>query len=322
MRLLKLGAVAALTLSSAALAQNRPSDEQSKQDRPEQKAQDKNQERDQRNAGRAQPLPSGTQRDDFQAPTEWRKGSDLTRSKLMGKNNSELGQFQDAVIDPATGRVVYGVLSSRDSSTAGRNYLVPWSAIETSRGASGNTYTANINEDTLKGAPNFTQGQWPQFNDQATAESIYKHYGQQPYWTARQRNVAAGVGGTAGREDWYHYPTSWTRLNELRGMSVTDQENRRVGELSDIAIDPHTGRIMYGVVNSQGRLHAVPWSAISVNPNGRTATVKARGNTFSEQHGFTPENWPNMTDRSWAREVYSRYETKPYWSDSERPEDR
>lgn len=129
------------------------------------------------------------------------------------------------------------------------------------------------------------------------------------------------AGGTEQAADraqdaWSRYPARWNRLSELRGAKVRNRGGSELGTLSDVSIDPRTGRILYGVVTRGDRLHAVPWSAITMGPD-HTATIDADEKLFEGENGFTADRWPNMSDRQWTDETYRRYDAEPYWSDDD-----
>ncbi len=86
-------------------------------------------------------------------------------------------------------------------------------------------------------------------------------------------------------------------------------------------IDIPTGRVAYAVVSFGGflrmgnKLFAIPWSALSVDQDEKCFVLDVDKNTLETAPGFDKNNWPDMANTAWAKEVYRHYGATPYWED-------
>ncbi len=102
------------------------------------------------------------------------------------------------------------------------------------------------------------------------------------------------------------------RASELIDMTVTNNRNQDLGDLGDIAIDPKNGRIAYGVLTTGGylgmgeKLFAIPWQSFSVG-RGDNLELNVSEQQLRTAKGFNPDNWPDMANPRWAREVSAHY---------------
>jgi len=130
------------------------------------------------------------------------KLSQLTGSSLKNTSGESLGQINDFVVDPSTGRIEFAAVSLTPEGTIGKieNALqrgkltaIPWTLIRPS--GEGNNLTANIDKDKLASAQTFERSNWPDMSQESWGQQIYSHYGLQ--W--QDRSSAGGrvsVGGT------------------------------------------------------------------------------------------------------------------------------
>ncbi len=296
-----------LTLSLVASAQDRPAVDQNRSDQSPQNSKTTPGSTDSRN-GRTDPT---------QRPTEFRRGSDVMTYGITDRSNSSVGKVEDVVIDPKSGRIAYVVVGDANSGSGSSFRAVPWSALQS--GAKERTMT--VDQSTYSNGPTFQSTKWPEFSDRNWSESTYRHYGQEPYWndpgekltTDNERRMQDRT--EADRTNATPFPPTWSRLSTFRGTPVNDERSQQLGHISDIAIDPASGRVLYGVVRHGDKMYAVPWSSFTVAPDGRTVTLNAKNEKFSEQDGFTNDRWPNMADPKWSDETNRRYSAQSAASD-------
>lgn len=113
-------------------------------------------------------------------PTSFQKASDLI-GKDVRNSNEDLGKLHDLVIDPDSGRVMYGVLAYR-----GKYFPIPWNSISMTPDAK--YLVVNIDKSQFTDDVAFDKNSWPNFTDQRWAAETYRHYGVEPYW---QQQTAA-----------------------------------------------------------------------------------------------------------------------------------
>jgi sporulation protein YlmC with PRC-barrel domain len=93
----------------------------------------------------------------------------------------KLGSIHDVMIDKATGRIAYAVLSYGGFLGVGDKYYpLPWEKLryETEMGG----YVVDIDRDVLEGAPSYTDSATAAWHDDNWGRDIYTHYGVNPFW--------------------------------------------------------------------------------------------------------------------------------------------
>jgi sporulation protein YlmC with PRC-barrel domain len=109
------------------------------------------------------------------------------------------------------------------------------------------------------------------------------------------------------------------KASDLIGKPVRNVENEDLGKLEDIAIDPQSGRAIYGVLSFGGflgmgdKLFAIPWSSLSLPSDAQRLVLNVSKDSLKTAEGFDKSNWPNMADTRWAADTHRYYSATPYW---------
>jgi hypothetical protein len=146
-------------------------------------------------------------------------GDDLERIKLFGAQGENVGEIDDVMIDPASGRVAYAVVEVGGFLGLGQHKVpVPWAAFAANPNGEG--LVLNVPKERLKGAPQFS-GDRPGMADRQWAMAVHTYYGVAPYWmqdaTALPPAEAATADGDAvGRlnQQVQQLSQEVTRLNQ------------------------------------------------------------------------------------------------------------
>lgn len=107
------------------------------------------------------------------------------------------------------------------------------------------------------------------------------------------------------------YPAP-VKIADLQGQPLIDGEGVELGNLAELVVDVHSGKIAFAVVSSGGflgigdRLFAVPWQVLEVDRECRLVLNVPR-KLLDESAGFDREHWPAMDDPHWAREVHRQF---------------
>jgi sporulation protein YlmC with PRC-barrel domain len=105
--------------------------------------------------------------------------------KVEDTTGKNLGDVEDLVIDDATGRVVYGVLSFGGFLGMGdKLFAIPWHALRQSA-KSDDKFVLDVPKEKLEAAPGFDKKTWPNMADHRWGLDIHKYYGENPYWDAK-----------------------------------------------------------------------------------------------------------------------------------------
>ena len=91
--------------------------------------------------------------------------STLKGDKVTNSKGEDLGKVEEIMLDLKTGRVAYVVLSFGRVHWMPNNKLfaVPWEALSIS--FHDRKFILNVSEETLKSAPGFDRGKWPEVAD-------------------------------------------------------------------------------------------------------------------------------------------------------------
>jgi sporulation protein YlmC with PRC-barrel domain len=101
----------------------------------------------------------------------------------------------------------------------------------------------------------------------------------------------------------------------LLGNKVLNPQGRKLGVLRELMLDTGTAGIRFAVLGTGGflgfgeRLHAVPWSALSLNASYRHFILDVPEAAFDRALGFDRDEWPNMNDPAWSRRILTWYDT-------------
>jgi sporulation protein YlmC with PRC-barrel domain len=127
---------------------------------------------------------------------EVKAGADIYRaSKLIGSDvenpqGEKLGDIEDVVLDPATGRAVYAVMSFGGFLGLGEKYFaIPWTAL-TPKAGEKQAFILNVDKERLRNAPGFDKSHWPDMADRQWGQQVHTYYGVTPYWEQREARRA------------------------------------------------------------------------------------------------------------------------------------
>jgi sporulation protein YlmC with PRC-barrel domain len=109
---------------------------------------------------------------------------DLRVSKLIGvkvfdAQNLDLGKIKDLVLDTRSSKIRFAVLSSGGIAGIGeRLYAIPAEhlTLRWDEEKKHHYFALNLNNDDLKNAPSFSDGNWPDFSDQQFVNSVQVFY--------------------------------------------------------------------------------------------------------------------------------------------------
>jgi sporulation protein YlmC with PRC-barrel domain len=121
---------------------------------------------------------------DRDLPWNLMKGSKFIGADVENPQGQNLGDIKDVVIDRASGRITYAVVSFGGFLGMGEKlFAVPWGAFSQPK-ADQDKFVLDIDKERLKNAPGFDEHNWPQMASQEWVTSLYSYYHVPPYWTA------------------------------------------------------------------------------------------------------------------------------------------
>jgi len=169
----------------------------------------------------------------------------------------------------------------------------------------------SVDENYLKTAEGFKTDHWP-----LVADRNWRGFEARNIPGERPQAVEPTAPGTT--------PTSnidikYLRLSSLTGLTVKNSQNTDIGKLDNIVLDWHNSRVAYGIVSvdrsflgERGKLAAIPWSAIRINPEQKVALLNVDKTTL-QAIAFDKDHFPNLASLQYSRDLYQRFNVRPYW---------
>jgi hypothetical protein len=101
--------------------------------------------------------------------------STLIGAQVRNPQDESLGDLKDAMIDTASGKIAYGVLSFGGVLGVGNKlFAIPWDAFRVD--PENERLVLDVPKDRLKDAPGFDVDHWPNFADPSVAGEVDRHY--------------------------------------------------------------------------------------------------------------------------------------------------
>ncbi len=105
----------------------------------------------------------------------------------------------------------------------------------------------------------------------------------------------------------------------IMGDHVVNREGQDLGEIKELMIDLEAGQIAYAVLSFGGflglgeKLFAIPWGALSLDPERKGFLLNVDREVLEEAPGFDQDDWPQTANREYVIEIYDYYGYDPYW---------
>lgn len=118
-----------------------------------------------------------TRKDGSQGPGPRLMGADtLIGNDVVNMRDEDLGDIKEIMIEMATGKVSYAVLSFGSFMGVGEKlFAVPWAALTLD--TQNKRFVLDVEKERLKSAPGFDKSDWPDMADQSWARGIHSYYG-------------------------------------------------------------------------------------------------------------------------------------------------
>ena len=103
----------------------------------------------------------------------------LLGNDVYNRDGDDLGDIKEFMIDMASGKVAYAVLSFGGLLGMGdKLFAVPWAALALD--TTNKRFTLGVPKEALKDAPGFDKNHWPSMSDRTWARGVHSFYGM-PY---------------------------------------------------------------------------------------------------------------------------------------------
>jgi sporulation protein YlmC with PRC-barrel domain len=103
----------------------------------------------------------------------------LVGNDVFNKDNEDVGDIKEIMLDMRSGRVSYAVLSFGGFMGVGEKlFAVPWEALTLD--TENKRFVLDVNKDRLDSAPGFDKAHWPDMADLTWERGIHAYYGTKP----------------------------------------------------------------------------------------------------------------------------------------------
>jgi hypothetical protein len=110
--------------------------------------------------------------------------STLVGAEVRNPQDESLGDLKDVMIDSASGKIAYGILTFGGVLGIGtKMFAIPWDAFRVD--PERERLVLDVSRERLKDAPGFDSNHWPNFADPEYANQIGRHYTS----PAREREI-------------------------------------------------------------------------------------------------------------------------------------
>ena len=103
------------------------------------------------------------------------------------------------------------------------------------------------------------------------------------------------------------------------GDSAYDVAGKLLGEIEELILDIHSGRVAYALMSvgsllGTGRkMVAIPWSTVTVDRTYQRCIINIDLERLREAPSLGGDLLLRMADTRWATEVHTYFDCKPYW---------
>lgn len=106
----------------------------------------------------------------------------------------------------------------------------------------------------------------------------------------------------------------------MTGDSVRNPAGEDLGEIIEIMLDVHHGRIAYAVLSFGGflglgnKLFALPWDMLTLDTDNECFVLDVTREQIENAEGFDKNDWPDFADESFHTSTYGYWRRNPYWA--------
>lgn len=219
----------------------------------------------------------------------------LGGKEVYSSDKQKIGKLDVLVGDLDSGRILYAVVDSSKGKVA----LAPQVFTQ----VTGKTIQADVTRDKIESAPQFTAStaKPAEMGNADFVNQVYKHFGQQ---------------ASAGMFKDVH------RIGHMRGMKVesAQNQNQTLGKVNDVVVDLPAGRILYVVLAPDSslkvgsNLYPAPSMEFTSSSDQKNLAANLDPQKLAAAPHFEKGTWPNLSDASFAVQVYQYYGKQPYFN--------
>jgi sporulation protein YlmC with PRC-barrel domain len=255
-------------------------------------------------------------------------GDKIMGTDVMTHTDEKLGNVEELVINQNNDEIQYVVVSSE-----GMLHPVPMQAIQCSdkdpqAADSGREQekklTINMTRDQFHQSPTVESVDIQQLSDQSLKQRIESFYSTQMEgtWDRMKSDVKERIPGTQERQQRQQQQTTGQqatllKYSDIKGLDVQNLNDEKIASVSDVVIHSRKGNLAYALVDFGGMLGgktaAVPWSALSIQPDGSLARLDATEDKLQTAALSERGNITELNQKQFAQRVHEVFGAEPYW---------
>ena len=109
------------------------------------------------------------------------QAASLEDQKVVNAAGEDLGTIEAIMLDVASGKIAYAVLSFGEVlGIGGKFFAIPWSAL--THDDVEERFVFDVSKERLESAPGFDKHHWPEMADETWASGVHAYYSEPPYW--------------------------------------------------------------------------------------------------------------------------------------------
>lgn len=260
------------------------------------------------------------------------KADEIVGSEVKGSQGDTIGEIQDLIIAPETGKIAFVTVSHGGVLGIGADeFVVPWDHLRPDHGKKageeghgygekdadrddGETcFRLDVTEDLLSNAPTLPENG---NLDSAWEKRVQMHYGmkQDDPSKGRTDTMKQRVGRVLAKS------------SELKGAEIHSTTDESFGHVEDLVLDAKEGRVAYVVIevdeleDLNDNQYALPIEVLQVTRSAeedgelRISGTGLDAMRLSRAPEFDSDAWDTMSNPLWVRQVYTYWNHQPYWS--------
>ena len=105
----------------------------------------------------------------------------------------------------------------------------------------------------------------------------------------------------------------------FRGDGVYDVAGKLLGEIEDLVVDVHSGRVAYALMAVGGflgigrKMFAIPWSTVKVDYAYQRCVINIDPERLVDAPSLDRNILRRMADPIWATQIHDYFGCRPYW---------
>src|SRR6266404_2934086 len=211
---------------------------------------------------------------------------------------ARLSHLEGMIVDMGTGDIKYALVSAGGVlGVRSTRKIAPVQALSDATAKAG-ILALDVSTRRWKKAPQFRRSELKRLGQPQRAAEISAFYSRAAQGAPRIPAAPNGrhpTPSTTGREDQRHRQPNYELASDIMGRDVINQQNKVVGQISDLLIDLVGAKRTFAIISrarllQRGKSYAVPLCQVSQSPDHRLK-IETNGAALTQAQPFTERTW-------------------------------